>query len=81
MDMIQEYMEEAASYRSNQQDTSHLTPWSHLLKAPWQIPRQTDSTSCGVFICAMADCIVTNEELNCFEQRVLRSIYGSQYPD
>mmetsp|Transcript_2719 Transcript_2719/g.9109 ORF Transcript_2719/g.9109 Transcript_2719/m.9109 type:complete len:212 (-) Transcript_2719:32-667(-) len=92
MDMIQEYMEEAARYRSNQQHASHLTPWSQLIYPITQIPRQTDSTSCGVFICAMADCIVTNEELNCFEQRdipqvraamlgILRSIYGSEYPD
>jgi len=61
------------------------------LNDPLQIPRQTDSTSCGIFICAIADCIIANAELNCFQQRdipqiraamlgILSSIYGNQCP-
>mmetsp|Transcript_68352 Transcript_68352/g.110981 ORF Transcript_68352/g.110981 Transcript_68352/m.110981 type:complete len:102 (+) Transcript_68352:476-781(+) len=54
----------------NRKIPSWQGPWKCSSMAPPQdCPRQTDGTSCGMFVCCSADCLTGDADIHSFEQK------------
>ncbi|EKX44342.1 hypothetical protein GUITHDRAFT_153030 [Guillardia theta CCMP2712] len=55
-------------YEWKQQGFQGGETWQQEYVPSNKIPKQTDSVSCGIFLCAIADCLSGNMEVNSFGQ-------------
>ncbi|EKX31203.1 hypothetical protein GUITHDRAFT_152037 [Guillardia theta CCMP2712] len=71
------YMEIVADflrYQWQQEGLDGGEVWQQEYMTSNQIPRQTDTSSCGIFLCGIADCLSGNMAVNSFGQRDIDEI-------
>mmetsp|Transcript_25279 Transcript_25279/g.60006 ORF Transcript_25279/g.60006 Transcript_25279/m.60006 type:complete len:594 (+) Transcript_25279:219-2000(+) len=69
--LLERYMQDEGSERG---DESLQGAWTRENVGPPQVPRQQDGSSCGVFLCAFADCLSVGQEPAGFTQHHIKSM-------
>jgi len=72
LELLEKYMQDEGKYRKIKE---WLGPWKcSSMTPPKDCPKQTDGTSCGVFVCCTADCLTGDTCIHSFQQKDMRDI-------